>query len=83
MEGRSKPLPYVATALEVSSWVLSRQSAAICPLVEVVQSQLTLSKACGTLSATRQDYLLIITCADATRVWQTCAKTYTVVTTLH
>ena len=36
LAGRDKLLPYVATALEVSSGVLSRRSAAVCPLVEVV-----------------------------------------------
>ena len=73
MEGRSKLLPYVATALEVSSGVVSRRSAAVCPLLEVVQSQLTLSRACGTFNIPRQDRLLIIICADATPLWQTSA----------
>ena len=73
MEGRSKLLPYVATALEVSSRVVSRRSAAVCPLLEVVQSQLTLSRACGTFNIPCQDRLLIIICADATPLWQTWA----------
>ena len=73
MVGRSKRLPYVATALEVSSGVVSPQSAAICPLLEVVQSQLTLSRACGTFNIPRQDRLLIIICADATPLWRTSA----------
>ena len=73
MEGRSKLLPYVTTALEVSSGVVSRRSAAVCPLLEVVQSQLTLSRACGTFNIPRQDRLLIIICADATLLWQTSA----------
>ena len=73
MEGRSKLLPYVATALEVSSGVVSRRSAAVCPLLEVVQSQLTLSRTCGTANIPRQDRLLIIICADATPLWQTSA----------
>ena len=73
MEGRSKLLPYVATDLEVSSGVVSRRSAAVCPLLEVVQSQLTLSRACGTFNIPRQDRLLIIICADATPLWQTSA----------
>ena len=73
MQGRSKLLPYVATALEVSSGVVSRRSAAVCPLLEVVQSQLTLSRACGTFNIPRQDRLLIIICADATPLWQTSA----------
>ena len=66
LAGRDKLLPYVATALEVSSGVVSRRSAAVCALVEVVQSQFTLSRACGTFSVTRQDQVLIIICADAT-----------------
>ena len=73
MEGRSKLLPYVATALEVSSGVVSRRCAAVCPLLEVVQSQLTLSRACGTFNIPRQDRLLIIICANATPLWQTSA----------
>ena len=73
MEGRSKLLPYVPTALEVSSGVVSRRSAAVCPLLEVVQSHLTLSRACGTFHIPRQDRLLIIICADATPLWQTSA----------
>ena len=73
MQGRSKLLPYVATAMEVSSRVVSRRSAAVCPLLEVVQSQLTLSRACGTLNMTCQDRLLIIICAVATLLWQTSA----------
>ena len=73
MEGRSKLLPYVATALEVSSGVVSRRSAAVCPLLEALQSQLTLSRACGTFNIPRQDRLLIIICADATPLWQTSA----------
>ena len=71
MQGRSKLLPYVATALEVSSGVVSRRSATVCPLLEVVQSQLTLSRACGTFNIPRQERLLIIICADATPLWQT------------
>ena len=70
MEGRSKLLPYVATGLEVSSGLVSGRSAAVCPLLEVVQSQLTLSRACGTFNMPRQDRLLIIICADATPLWQ-------------
>ena len=66
-------MPYVATALKVSSGVVSRRSAAVCPLLEVVQSQLTLSRACGTFNIPRQDRLLIIICADATPLWQTSA----------
>ena len=50
LDGRSKLLPYVATALEVSSGVVSRRSAVVCPLLEVVQSQLTWSRACGMFS---------------------------------
>ena len=73
MEGRSKLLPYVATALEVSSGVVSRRSAAVCQLLEVVQSQLTLSRACGTFHIPHQDRVLITICADATPVWQTSA----------
>ena len=73
MDGRSKLLPYVATALEVSSGVVSRRSAAVCPLLEVVQSQLTLSRACGTFHIPRQDRLLIVICANATSQWQTSA----------
>ena len=38
MEGRSKLLPYVATALEVSSGLVSCRCAAVCPLLEIVQS---------------------------------------------
>ena len=71
MEGRSKVLPYVATAMEVSSGVVSRQSAVVCPLFEVVQSQLTLSRACGMFNMPRQDRLLIVICAHATPLWQT------------
>ena len=48
LAGRDKLLPYVATPLEVSSGVVSPRSAAVCPLVEVVQSQFMLSTACGT-----------------------------------
>ena len=70
MEGHSKLLPYVATALEVSSGVVSRRSTAVCPLLAVVQSQLTLSWACGAFNIPRQDRLLIIICADATPLWQ-------------
>ena len=73
IEGRIKLLPYVATALEVSSGVVSRRSAAVCPLLEVVQSQLTLSRACGTFNIPRRDRLLIIICADASPLWQTSA----------
>ena len=73
MEGRSKLLPYVATAMEVSAGVVARRSAAVCPLLEVVQSQLRLSRACGTFNMTRQDRLLIIICAHATPLWQTSA----------
>ena len=73
MEGHSKVLPYVATAMEVSSGVVLRQSAAVCPLREVVQSQLTLSRVCGTLNMTHEEHLLIIICADATPLWQTSA----------
>ena len=73
MEGRSKLLPYVATAPEVSSGVVSRRSAAVCPLLEVVQSQLTFSRACGTFNIPRQARLLIIICADATPLWRTSA----------
>ena len=73
LEGHSKLLPYVATAMEVSSGVVSRQFAAVCPLLEVVQSQLTLSRACGTFNVPRQDRLLIILCVDATQLWQASA----------
>ena len=73
MEGRSKLLPYVAAAMEVSSRVVLRRSAAVCALLEVVQSQLTLSRAWGTFNMTCQDHLLIIICADATLLWQTFA----------
>ena len=62
---------YIATALEVLSGVTSWRSAAICPLVEVVQSQFPLSRACGTFRVTRQDRVVIIICADATPLWQT------------
>ena len=72
MEGHSKLLPYVATALEVSSGVVSRRSA-VCPLLEVVQSQPTLSRVCSTFNIPRQDRLLIIICEDATPLWQTLA----------
>ena len=51
VEGRCKLPPCVDAALEVSR-VVSRQVADVCPLVEVVQSQLTLSEACGTCSVT-------------------------------
>ena len=37
LAGRDKLSPYVATALEVSSGVFSRRSAAIYPLVEVFE----------------------------------------------
>ena len=73
LEGRSKPLPYVATAMEVSSGVVSRRSAPASPLLEVVPSKLTLRRACGTFNMLRQDGLLIIICADATALWQTSA----------
>ena len=73
VDGRSRLLPSVATALEVLSGVVSRQSAVVCPLLEVVQSRLTLSRACGTFSIPRQDRLAIIICADATPLWQTSA----------
>ena len=73
MERRSKLLPYVATALEVSSGVVLRRSAAVCPLLEVLQSHLTLSRACGTFNIPRQDRLLMIICADATPLCQTSA----------
>ena len=73
MEGRRKLLPYVATAPEVPSGVVSRRSAAVCPLLEVAQSQLTLNRVCGTFNIPRQDRLLIIICADATLLWQTSA----------
>ena len=53
--------------------MVSRRSVAVCPLLEVVQSQLTLSRACGTFNMPRQDRLLIIICADATPLWQTSA----------
>ena len=66
-------LPYVPTALEVLLSVVSWQSAAICPLVEVLRTQITLSRACGTFSVTRQDRVLIIICADATPLSQTSA----------
>ena len=59
-------MPYVATALKVSSGVVSRRSAAVCPLLEVVHSKLTLSRACGKFNIPRQHRLLIIICADAT-----------------
>ena len=71
LAGRDKFLPYVATALEVSSGFVSRRSAAVRPLVEVVQSQFMLSRACGTFGVPRQDRVLIIVCADATPLWQT------------
>ena len=73
MEGRRKLLPYVATALEVSLGVVSHRSAAVCPLLEVVQSQLTLSGVCGTFNIYQQDRLLIIICAGATPLRQTSA----------
>ena len=38
-----------------------------------MQSQLTLSRACGTFNIPPQDRLLIIICADATPLWQTSA----------
>ena len=72
-EGHSKLLPYVATAMEVSSGVVWCPSAAVCPLLEVVKSQLTLSGACGTFNMPRQDHLLIVICVDATPLWQTSA----------
>ena len=53
--------------------MVSRRSAAVCPLLEVVQSQLTLSRACRTFKIPRQDRLLIIICADTTPLWQTSA----------
>ena len=73
LAGTDKLLPYVATALEVSSGVVSWRYAAVCPLVEVVQSQFTLTRACSTFSVTQQDRVLIIMCADATPLWQTSA----------
>ena len=73
LTGRDKLLQYVAATLEVSSGVVSRRSAAVCPLVQVVQSQFTLSRACGTFSVTRQDRVLVIIGADATPLWQTSA----------
>ena len=71
MERRSKRFPHFATALEVSFGVVLRRLAAVCPLVEVVQNQLTLSTTCGTFIVTRQNRLLIIMCADVTPLWQT------------
>ena len=73
MEGRSKLLPYVATALEVSSVQVLCPSAVVCPLFEVVHSQVTLSRVCRTFNIPRQDRLLIIHCEDATPLWQTSA----------
>ena len=66
-------LPYVATAMEVSSGVVSRRSAVVCPLLEVVQNHLTLSRACGTLNLLGQDRLLTIIFAHATPLRQTSA----------
>ena len=73
MEWRSKLQPYVATALEVASGVVSRRAAPVCPLLEVVQSLLTLSRACGTFNIPRKDRRLIIICAGAIPLWQTSA----------
>ena len=73
LAGTDNLLPYVATALEVLSGTVLRRSTAVCSLVEVVQSQCTLSRAWGTLSVTRQDQVLIIICADATPLWQASA----------
>ena len=50
MEGCSKLLLHITTAVEVSSGVVSRQCATVRPIVELVQSQCTLSRACGTFS---------------------------------
>ena len=53
--------------------MVSRRFAAVCPLLEVVQSQLTLGRACSTFNIPGKDQLLIIICADATPLWHTSA----------
>ena len=53
--------------------MVSRRYAALCPLLEVVESQLTLSGACGTFHIRCQGRLWIIIGADATPMWQTSA----------